>query len=178
MNNTDKYKAEEIVNGISSALEWRQSMMDAAFYGVMQMAEWKDEQYLENVEHDAKSYADGVAKANPDLSEWVLNLLETAYVAGRNKINNGSDMANNEMTNGLKAREIVHCNKCPYNKHRCKHNKDTWCHEYRMTLEMAQWKDEQFTKQKQALIDKACEWWEKEFKISMMDFQDSKDFID
>ena len=46
----------------------------------------KDEQYLENVEDDAKSYVNGVAKANPDLSEWVLNFMETAYIAGRNKI--------------------------------------------------------------------------------------------
>ena len=52
-------------------------------------------------------------------------------------------MANNEMTNGQKAREIANCNKCPYNRHHCKHNKDTWCHEYRMALEMAQWKDGQ-----------------------------------
>lgn len=30
--------------------------------------------------------------------------------------------------------------------------------------------------EKQVFIDKACEWWENEFQISMMDFQDSKDF--
>lgn len=80
-------------------------------------------------------------------------------------------MANNEMTNGLKAREIANCNKCPYNIHRCKHNKDTWCHEYRMTLEMAQWKDEQFAKQKQAIIDNACEWLKENFNVILERFE-------
>lgn len=47
------------------------------------------------------------------------------------------------MTNEEKAMEIVNCNKCSYNRNNCKHNKDTWCHEYRMALEMAQWKDAQ-----------------------------------
>lgn len=28
----------------------------------------------------------------------------------------------------------------------------------KLLMEMAEWKDEQFTKEKQALIDKGCEW--------------------
>ena len=28
----------------------------------------------------------------------------------------------------------------------------------KLLMEMAEWKDEQFAKEKQALIDKACEW--------------------
>ena len=67
-----------------------QTNMECLCQGVREIlvktAQWKDEQYLENVEDDAKSYVDGVAKANPDLSEWVLNFMETAYIAGRNKI--------------------------------------------------------------------------------------------
>ena len=30
-------------------------------------------------------------------------------------------------------------------------------------LDAMQWKDEQFTQEKQQWIDKACEWWENEF---------------
>ena len=33
---------------------------------------------------------------------------------------------------------------------------------YDAALEMAEWKDEQFSKEKNEFIDKACEWWEKE----------------
>ena len=51
------------------------------------------------------------------------------------------------MENEKKAMEIVNCNKCPYDRHNCRHDKDTWCHEYRMVLEMAQWKDKHLAKQ-------------------------------
>lgn len=68
------------------ALGFRDGLTKEKYDIALNMAQWKDEQYLENVEDDAKSYVDGVAKANPDLSEWVLNFMETAYIAGRNKI--------------------------------------------------------------------------------------------
>ena len=35
-------------------------------------------------------------------------------------------------------------------------------------MEMARWKDEQFKAEKQALIDKACEWWENELTYPTM----------
>lgn len=57
-----------------------------ATQAALEMAEWKDEQYLETAQEDAEDYVKGVAKANPDLSVSILNLLETAYIAGRNRI--------------------------------------------------------------------------------------------
>ena len=35
-------------------------------------------------------------------------------------------------------------------------------------MTMAKWKDEQFKAEKQALIDKACEWWENELTYPTM----------
>lgn len=43
--------------------------------------------------------------------------------------------------------------------------------------EMVQYAEQlAFEKGVEFIIEKACEWWENEFQISMMDFQDSKDF--
>ena len=39
---------------------------------------------------------------------------------------------------------------------------------YNSAMTMAQWKDEQFETEKQALIDKACEWWENELTFTTM----------
>ena len=39
-------------------------------------------------------------------------------------------------------------------------------------MEMARWKDEQLEAEKQALIDKACEWWEDEFTFPEMTQED------
>lgn len=50
------------------------------------VSQWKTERYIETAEDDARYYREGVAKANPDLSESILNLLETAYIAGRNML--------------------------------------------------------------------------------------------
>lgn len=62
------------------------------------------------------------------------------------------------MTNEEKANEIV---KCIIHDRGCV---DVVTDQAARTaaLTMAQWKDEQFAKEKQALIDKACEWWENE----------------
>lgn len=77
------YQREMYDKGGFYQSEMAQYLMQLSFE---KCAQWKDEQYLDNVEGDAKSYVDGVAKANPDLSEWVLNFIETAYIAGRNRI--------------------------------------------------------------------------------------------
>lgn len=39
---------------------------------------------------------------------------------------------------------------------------------YNAALAMSEWKDEQFKAEKQALIDKACEWWENELTYPTM----------
>jgi len=39
---------------------------------------------------------------------------------------------------------------------------------YTAAITMAKWKDEQFKAEKQALIDKACEWWENELTYPTM----------
>ena len=39
---------------------------------------------------------------------------------------------------------------------------------YNAALAMADWKDERFEAEKQALIDKACEWWESELTYPTM----------
>lgn len=42
------------------------------------------------------------------------------------------------------------------------------CAAYDAALAMAKWKDEQLEAEKQALIDKACEWWENELTYPTM----------
>ena len=58
------------------------------------------------------------------------------------------------MTNAEKAREIAEL-LYPYNV-----NEDNCEHYvcYEATIQMAEWKDEQFAKEKQKLINEACEW--------------------
>lgn len=63
--------------------EMAQYLMQLSFERGVQ---WKNEQFIETAQEDAENYVKGVAKANPDLNEWVLNLLETTYIAGRNRI--------------------------------------------------------------------------------------------
>lgn len=48
------------------------------------VSQWKNEQYIETTKDAARFYREVVAKTNPDLSESILNMLETAYIAGRN----------------------------------------------------------------------------------------------
>lgn len=65
------------------------------------------------------------------------------------------------MTQEEKAKEIAHNNRINYYEgdigwgDRIKSSEEE-C--YDSAMEMAEWKDEQFAKEKQALIDKACEW--------------------
>ena len=67
------------------------------------------------------------------------------------------------MTNEEKSREILSCHKCPFRTGRL-HTIDipedacAVCFDYKSVMAMAQWKDEQLEAEKQALIDKACEW--------------------
>ena len=67
------------------------------------------------------------------------------------------------MTNEEKAKEILSCHKCPFRTGR-PHTSDipedacAVCFDYKSVMAMAQWKDEQLEAEKQALIDKACEW--------------------
>ena len=44
-------------------------------------------------------------------------------------------------------------------------------------MEMARWKDEQLEVEKQALIDKACEWWESELTYPTMTQAEIDDFV-
>lgn len=81
---TNQDKANEIAQRSDFTTNARD--IDIAFKAAMKMAQWKDEQFIETAQEDAENYVKGVAKANPDLSVCVLNLLETAYIAGRNKI--------------------------------------------------------------------------------------------
>lgn len=61
------------------------------------------------------------------------------------------------MTNTEKAYEIARFNREFYGEGGASHKySDEEC--YNSAMEMARWKDEQFAKEKQALIDKACEW--------------------
>ena len=61
------------------------------------------------------------------------------------------------MTNAEKAREI--CGSCPHCTFSCGDRLNCGVEDkYDIAMEMAKWKDEQFAKEKQALIDKACEW--------------------
>ena len=61
------------------------------------------------------------------------------------------------MTNEEKAREIARFNREFYSTGGTSHKySDEEC--YNSAMKMAEWKDEQFAKEKQALIDKACEW--------------------
>lgn len=80
---SDEEKALEISRGQASETDY---VTTAAYNGAIEMSQWKNEQYIETAEDDARYYREGVAKANPDLSESVLNLLETAYIAGRNML--------------------------------------------------------------------------------------------
>lgn len=57
------------------------------------------------------------------------------------------------ITNEEKAREIAARNAYNYEY---EESSEVECEQ--STFEMAEWKDEQFTKQKQELIDKSCEW--------------------
>ena len=65
------------------------------------------------------------------------------------------------MTNEEKSKEIAQNNRINYYEgdigwgDRIKSSEEE-C--YDSAMEMAEWKDEQFAKEKQALIDKACEW--------------------
>ena len=65
------------------------------------------------------------------------------------------------MTNEEKSKEIAQNNRINYYEgdigwgDRIKSSEEE-C--YVSAMEMAEWKDEQFAKEKQALIDKACEW--------------------
>ena len=77
------------------------------------------------------------------------------------------------MTNEEKAREILSCSKCPFwtdRPHKINIGEDACavCFDYKSVMTMAQWKDEQFETEKQALIDKACEWWENELTFTTM----------
>ena len=54
------------------------------------------------------------------------------------------------------------------NEEKAKELADCYAGEYDAALAMAQWKDEQLEAEKQALIDKACEWWEDEFTFPEM----------
>lgn len=61
------------------------------------------------------------------------------------------------MTNTEKAMEIARFNREFYGEGGASHKySEEEC--YDSAMDMAQWKDEQFAKEKQALIDKACEW--------------------
>ena len=61
------------------------------------------------------------------------------------------------MTNTEKAMEIARFNREFYSTGGASHKySDEEC--YNSAMQMAEWKDEQFVKEKQALIDKACEW--------------------
>lgn len=61
------------------------------------------------------------------------------------------------MTNTEKAYEIARFNREFYSEGGASHKySDEEC--YNSAMQMARWKDEQFAKEKQALIDKACEW--------------------
>lgn len=80
---SDEEKALEISRGQASETDY---VTTAAYNGAMEMSYWKNEQYIETAGEHAKFYREGVAKANPDLSEPILNLVETAYIAGRNML--------------------------------------------------------------------------------------------
>ena len=61
------------------------------------------------------------------------------------------------MTNKEKAYEIARFNREFYGEGGASHKySEEEC--YDSAMDMAKWKDEQFAKEKQALIDKACEW--------------------
>ena len=61
------------------------------------------------------------------------------------------------------------------------------CAAYDAALAMAQWKDEQFKAEKQALIDKACEWlrnnsymldtWDEDKYYVVFEFEDKDEMI-
>ena len=61
------------------------------------------------------------------------------------------------MTNEEKAYEIARFNREFYGEGGASHKySEEEC--YDSAMDMAKWKDEQFAKEKQALIDKGCEW--------------------
>lgn len=84
------------------------------------------------------------------------------------------------MTNEEKAREIIggdckkeNCLECG-GKYSAE---EGGCVTYQRIMQIAEWKDEQFAKEKQALIDKACEWWESEIIYPTMT-QAEKDWFE
>ena len=61
------------------------------------------------------------------------------------------------MTNEEKAREIARFNREFYSTGGTSHKySDEEC--YDSAMDMAEWKDEQFVREKEKFIDKACEW--------------------
>ena len=73
------------------------------------------------------------------------------------------------MTNTEKAYEIARFNREFYGEGGASHKySEEEC--YDSAMDMAQWKDEQFAKEKQALIDKACEWVTPFFKDLVGDY--------
>lgn len=64
------------------------------------------------------------------------------------------------MTNEEKAKEICMNIVSPYT--------DFIYQNYKTAMTMAKWKDKQLEAEKQALIDKACEWWENELTYPTM----------
>lgn len=78
------------------------------------------------------------------------------------------------MTNREKASEIVikiqNSSSLDYDSRRTKYMYDS-------AMEMAEWKDVQLEAEKEALIDKACEWWENELTYPTMTQADIDDFV-
>lgn len=67
------------------------------------------------------------------------------------------------MTNEEKANEIARCDCQKHYKgfdlcNTYKFHEKNYCGRKAAALEAMEWKDERFAKEKQALIDKACEW--------------------
>lgn len=77
------------------------------------------------------------------------------------------------MTNEEKAYEIAQNNQQFYYEDAGYDMKSSDNECYSSAMDMAQWKDEQFAKEKQALIDEACEWLRYNKEHSLIGCEDS-----